>query len=116
MRALVKTAASVSAGALGLLGLAAAPSFAAESVSAKAGTCYVYNATKGTLNVRSGPGERYSTIGTIAKGGKLRCGSLQDTTIKGSWYSACGGSADWTNVRISGQDGWVAAECVGFGV
>ncbi|MGY5123487.1 SH3 domain-containing protein [Streptomyces nigrescens] len=119
MRAWAKTVASVSAGALGLLGLAIAPASAvtAHSVSAKAAKCYAYNGTKSALNVHSGPGQRYTTIGTIAKGGKLPCGRNGDSSITGQQYRDCGWKSDrWGTVKINGQDGWVAYECVAFGI
>ncbi|WP_438486941.1 SH3 domain-containing protein [Streptomyces sp. S186] len=85
------------------------------AVARASASCYVYNAANGTVNIRSGPGSQFGVIGTLAKGSRLPCGTLQDGSVTGSHYSTCGGGSDWSTVRIGGRDGWVASECVGFG-
>lgn len=119
MRFHAKAATAAGATALGLLGFAAAPATAApveNTTVARAASCYVYNTSGTTLNIRSGPGSKYTLIGTLAKGGKLPCGTNKDSVIKGQSYSSCGGGSGWATIRINGRDGWAAAECVAFGV
>lgn len=104
--------------ALGLLGFAATPSIAApvENVTTQqASSCYVKNISGDTLNIRSGPGTRYTLIGTLANGGRLPCGTNGDSEIVGDSYTSCGGGNGWATILINGRDGWVASECVAFG-
>ncbi|AOT59001.1 MULTISPECIES: SH3 domain-containing protein [Streptomyces] len=116
------TRAAAGAAALGLLALAAAPASAAPragfggAAAARASACYVYNISGGAVNIRSGPGQRYTQIGTLAKGAKLPCGTDGDSGTKGQRYTSCGGGDSWSTIRVNGRDGWVASECVAFGV
>ncbi len=106
--------------ALGLLSVAVGPADAATASaprqSAASSPCYIHNESGSTLNIRSGPGTRYTAIGTIAKGGKLPCGTDHDSVTDGQSYTSCGGGDGWMTVRINGQDGWVAEECVAVGI
>jgi uncharacterized protein YraI len=115
-------AAAVAVSALGVAGAVVSPvsaapvSGVAEKASVAAVTCYAYNRSGTTLNVRGGAGTRYSVVGTIAAGGRLPCGSLGEGDVNGQRYTACGGTSNyWKTVRINGRDGWVAAECVALG-
>ncbi|MFG2345067.1 SH3 domain-containing protein [Streptomyces phaeochromogenes] len=115
-------AAAVAVSTLGAMGamigpVSAAPATeVAEKASVTAASCYAYNRSGTTLNVRSGAGTSYSVVGTIAAGGRLPCGSLGEGSANGQTYTACGGTDnDWKTVRINGRDGWVAAECVALG-
>ncbi|MEE1736893.1 SH3 domain-containing protein [Streptomyces sp. BE147] len=102
-----------------LLMAAVSPVNAAEAgtgaPAVAAAGCYIKNVSGDALNVRSGPGTRYTTIGTMAKGGKLPCGVDKDTVTSGQSYSSCGGGNGWMTVKVNGRDGWVAEECVGIG-
>ncbi|MEE1750935.1 SH3 domain-containing protein [Streptomyces sp. JV184] len=69
-----------------------------------------------TLNIRSGPGSKYTAIGTMAAGARLPCGVNKDSVTSGQSYTSCGGGHGWMTVKINGQDGWVAEECVGVGI
>ncbi|MGW3934426.1 SH3 domain-containing protein [Streptomyces phaeochromogenes] len=115
-------AAAVAVSTLGAMGAMIGPAGAApatevaEKASVTAASCYAYNRSGTTLNVRSGAGTSYSVVGTIAAGGRLPCGSLGEGSANGQTYTACGGTDnDWKTVRINGRDGWVAAECVALG-
>ncbi|MFF4664568.1 SH3 domain-containing protein [Streptomyces sp. NPDC001282] len=118
MRNSMKLMSVTGAAVLGALGIAVAPANAAtESTTVKAAaSCYIYNVSGSTLNVRSGPGAKYTLIGTIAAGGKLPCGTDKDGVTRGQSYTSCGGGNGWMTVKINGRDGWVAEECVGVGV
>lgn len=113
MRAMV-----VAVSALGVMGAVASPVSAAPGTATKvaseaAASCYINNISGTTLNLRGGAGTRYSVVGTLAKGGRLPCGSLGQGSATGQTYTACGGTAnDWKTVRLNGRDAWVAAECV----
>ncbi|MEU2181537.1 SH3 domain-containing protein [Streptomyces thermolilacinus] len=113
--------AATGAVALGMLGLAVAPATAAplagvdSAATARAASCYVYNVSGGAVNIRSGPGQRYTLIGTLAKGAKLPCGTDRDSQTTGQRYTSCGGGDSWSTIRVNGRDGWVASECVAFG-
>ncbi|GAA1070190.1 hypothetical protein GCM10009647_092590 [Streptomyces sanglieri] len=117
MRNSMKLMSVTGAAVLGALGVAVAPANAAtESATVKAAaSCYIHNVSGSTLNVRSGPGAKYTLIGTIAAGGKLPCGVDQDSGTKGQSYTSCGGGTYWLTVKINGQDGWVAEACVSIG-
>ncbi|MEV0914638.1 SH3 domain-containing protein [Streptomyces sp. NPDC049967] len=117
MRNSIKVISVTGVAVLGALGTAVAPAnAAAQSVTAKAAaSCYIHNVSGSTLNVRSGPGAKYTLLGTIAAGGKLSCGTDQDSVTKGQSYTSCGGGNGWMTVRINGRDGWVAEECVAVG-
>ncbi|GAA2976554.1 MULTISPECIES: SH3 domain-containing protein [Streptomyces] len=120
MRISVKTAVAGLA-AVAMVGLAGTTATAAPHVRkdaaavAPAASCYVHNVSGSVLNIRSGPGQTYSVLGTLAAGAKLSCGSKLDTQTKGQSYTSCGGGTYWSTIRINGRDGWVASECVAFG-
>ncbi|MCX4906994.1 SH3 domain-containing protein [Streptomyces sp. NBC_00878] len=117
-------ATAVAVAALGAMGAMIGPADAApatqvevaQKASVTAVSCYAYNRSGTTLNVRGGAGTSYSVVGTIAAGGRLPCGSLGEADVNGQTYTACGGTSnDWKTVRINGRDGWVASECVALG-
>jgi uncharacterized protein YgiM (DUF1202 family) len=115
-------ATAVAVATLGAMGAITGPAGAAPATevaqksSVTAVSCYAYNRSGTTLNVRGGAGTSYSVVGTIAASGRLPCGSLGEGSVNGQTYTACGGTSnDWKTVRINGRDGWVAAECVALG-
>lgn len=119
MRLSMRAAAVGGASTVALLFAAVSPVNAAEAGTAVPGVaaagCYIQNVSSGVLTVRSGPGTKYTSIGTIAAGGRLPCGVDKDTVTTGQSYTSCGGGNGWMTVKINGRDGWVAEECVGIG-
>ncbi|MER5745116.1 SH3 domain-containing protein [Streptomyces sp. NPDC002225] len=115
MRALV-------VGGMSAVALSCAAAFPVNATEAPAAApvtvatgCYIHNVSGGTLNIRSGPGTRYTGIGTMAAGSRLPCGVDKESVTKGQSYTSCGGGNGWMTVKIDGRDGWVAEECVAVG-
>lgn len=119
MRLSMRTVAVGGTSIAALLLAAVSPVNAAEAGAAvpsvSAASCYIKNMSGSVLTVRSGPGTKYTSIGTIAAGGRLPCGVNQDSVTIGQSYTSCGGGNGWMTVKINSQDGWVAEECVGVG-
>jgi uncharacterized protein YgiM (DUF1202 family) len=115
-----KSALAVGASAVALSAALAVPASAAVTTAAApaaaTSSCYIYNDAGSALNVRSGPGTGYAVVGSMAAGGRLPCGPLQDSQTTGSSYTSCGGGNTWLQVTLGGRTDYVAERCVSVGL
>ncbi len=120
MRMSWKSVLAVSASAVALSGALAVPAGAAVTTAAAPAaatlSCYIYNEAGSALNVRSGPGTGYAVVASMAAGGRLPCGPLQDSQTAGGSYTSCGGGDTWTQVTYGGRIDYVAERCVAIGM
>lgn len=87
---------------------------AQEMETTAALNCHGWQSYWNGVQVRTGPGTGYASIGSIRSGQVLTGYRLSNGDCKvtpGGRYSACGGSNLWADVQFHGRHAYIAAAC-----
>ncbi|WP_157641134.1 SH3 domain-containing protein [Longispora albida] len=98
---------AATAGVLGASPASAEPAAEGQALLATR----VYSTVNG-LNIRTGPGTGYTSVGQMQAGQSLPCPSSGCTLVTGGLYNQCGGdSRFWDKVIYGGVTRYVASRC-----